>query len=102
MPVISPSPVVKQQTKKCSGGLLIAIITGVLVDNTITKTNNHFGSYCDNESESTHGLYEIFAQNNLLNRLAKSVGFTAEHSVYSTVNNIFISYIPSRIIRHPD
>jgi hypothetical protein len=47
-------------SKKCSGGLLIAVIMGVLVDNTITKANNHFGPYCDNEAESTHGLYEIF------------------------------------------
>jgi hypothetical protein len=33
---------------------------GVLVDNTMTKVTNHFGLYCDNEAELTHGLYEIF------------------------------------------
>jgi hypothetical protein len=33
---------------------------GVLVDDTITKANNHFGPYCDNEAESTHDFYEIF------------------------------------------
>jgi hypothetical protein len=60
MPLFSPPPVGKQQTKKCSGGLLTAIIMGDLVDNTITKANNHFGPYCDNEAESNHGLYEIF------------------------------------------
>jgi hypothetical protein len=49
-----------QQTKKYSGELLIAIIMDVLVDNTITKANNHFSPYHDNEAESTHGLYEIF------------------------------------------
>jgi hypothetical protein len=27
---------------------------GVLVGNTITKANNHFGPYSDNEAESTH------------------------------------------------
>jgi hypothetical protein len=60
MPVFTPPQVGKQQTKKCSGGLLIAIIMGILVDNTITKVNNHIGPYCDNKAESTHGLYEIF------------------------------------------
>jgi hypothetical protein len=55
---------------------------GVLVDNTITKASDHFGPYCDNEAESTNGLYEIFAQNNHLSTLAKFVGFTAEHPVY--------------------
>jgi hypothetical protein len=33
---------------------------GVLVDNTVTKANNHFGPYRDNEAESTQGLFEIF------------------------------------------
>jgi hypothetical protein len=46
--------------KKCSDRLLIAIIMVILVDNTITMVNNHFSQYCDNEAESTHGLYEIF------------------------------------------
>jgi hypothetical protein len=46
--------------KKGSGRLLIAITMGVLVDNTITKVNEHFGPYSDNEAESTHGLSEIF------------------------------------------
>jgi hypothetical protein len=58
MPMFSPPPVGKQ-TKKWSGGLLIAIILGVLVDNTITMVNNHFSPYHDNEAESTHGLYEF-------------------------------------------
>jgi hypothetical protein len=72
----------QQQQQKGSGGLFIAIIMGVLVDNTITKGNRHFGPYRDNEAESTHGLYEIFVQNNLPKTLAKFVGFTAEHPVY--------------------
>jgi hypothetical protein len=46
--------------QKCSGGLLIAIIMGILVHNTITKVNNHFGPYHNNEAKSTHGLNEIF------------------------------------------
>jgi hypothetical protein len=43
-----------------NGGLLIAIIVGVLVDNTITKANKHFDQYRDNAAKSTHGLYEMF------------------------------------------
>jgi hypothetical protein len=54
-PCLSPPPVGKR-TKKCSGGLLIAIIMGVLVDNIITKANNNFGPHSDNKDESTHGL----------------------------------------------
>jgi hypothetical protein len=60
MPVFSPPTVGKQETKECSCGLLIAIVMGVLVNNTITKANIHFGPYRDNEVESTHGLYEVF------------------------------------------
>jgi hypothetical protein len=33
---------------------------GVLINNTITKVNNHFGPYRDIEAKLTHGLYEIF------------------------------------------
>jgi hypothetical protein len=33
---------------------------GVLVNNTVTKVNNRFGPYRDNEAELTHGLYQIF------------------------------------------
>jgi hypothetical protein len=42
------------------GGFLISVIMGVLVNNSITKANKHFGQYRDNEAELTHGLYEIF------------------------------------------
>jgi hypothetical protein len=66
---------------------------GVLVDKTITKTSNRFGPYCDNEAESTHGLYEIFAQNNLLNTLAKFVGFTAERTVYKPLLSKLITTV---------
>jgi hypothetical protein len=45
---------------------------GVLVDNTITKVNNHFGPYCDNEAESTHDMYHA----------GKVCRFHCEHSVY--------------------
>jgi hypothetical protein len=51
--------------------------SGVLVENTITKANTHFGPDCDNEAKSTHGLYEN------PNTLVKFIGFTAEHSVYA-------------------
>jgi hypothetical protein len=40
-----PPPVGKQQS---SGRFLIAIVMGILVDNTITKANNHFIPYRDN------------------------------------------------------
>jgi hypothetical protein len=46
----TPPPVGKEH-KKSSGGLLIAIIMGVLVDNTITKANKHFGPNRDNDKE---------------------------------------------------
>jgi hypothetical protein len=59
LPAPSP-PIGKQQIKKFCGGLFIAIVMGVLVDNTMTKVNNHFGPYHDKEVKSTHGLYEIF------------------------------------------
>jgi hypothetical protein len=32
----------------------------VSAENTITKANNHFGPYRDEEAESTQGLNEIF------------------------------------------
>jgi hypothetical protein len=46
--------------QKCSGGLLIATIMAILVNNTITKVNYHLGLYCDKEAKSTHCVYEIF------------------------------------------
>jgi hypothetical protein len=52
-------PVGKQHKIKCSGGLLIAM--GVLVNNTLTKANNLFGPYRDDEAELTHGLHQTFA-----------------------------------------
>jgi hypothetical protein len=76
--------------QKCSGGLLIAIIMGVLVDITITKANKHFGLYCDNEAQSTQCSYETFSQNNLLNTLAKFVRFTAEHPVCSSRSDLIL------------
>jgi hypothetical protein len=50
----------ENKKQKCSGGFLFAIIMDVLVDNTVTAANNRFGSYRDNETESTHSLYVIF------------------------------------------
>jgi hypothetical protein len=70
--------------QKCTGGLLIAIIMGVLVDNTITKANNHFGPKPNRPMVYTR----FFAQNNLPSTLEKFVGFTAEHPVH----HYFISF----------
>jgi hypothetical protein len=33
---------------------------GVLVNNTITKGNNHFGPYLYDQAESTHDLHDFF------------------------------------------
>jgi hypothetical protein len=62
MELLTKTPIMTEMRNppKGSGGLLIAIIMGVLVDNTMTKRNNHFGPYHDNETELTHVLYEIF------------------------------------------
>jgi hypothetical protein len=60
MPVFSPPSVSKQDTKKMQWGITHCSHNGRLVDNTITKANNNFCPYRDNEAESTHGLYEIF------------------------------------------
>jgi hypothetical protein len=60
MPVFSAPPVGTQQTKKCSDGLLIAILKGVSVGNTMTKANKHVGPHRVSKAESTHASYEIF------------------------------------------
>jgi hypothetical protein len=49
-----PPPLSRKKQKKTSGRLLIAM--GILVNNTITMANNHFGPYHNNEAKSTQGL----------------------------------------------
>jgi hypothetical protein len=82
MPVFSPPPVSKQETKKFSSGLLIAVVMGGLVNNTMTKANNNFSPYRDNEAESTHGVYKISLLRMTSQTRGRSLSVSLQNTLY--------------------